>query len=242
MTINFELNSPLKPTWRRYVNIFINNFNMSIYRALEYEALSRLEFSGRILDFGGGENAHYLSSIKTWTLDGGYESVNISAEMKPTYLIALGDDLPVADNTFDMVISINTLEHVYNLNKVLKELVRVLRPGGRIVLAVPFLFRMHGCPDDYNRPTVSWWRETLPQYGVNDMEVTPLVWDILTTGLSVTERAGPFSSLRRILVPLYGLLYAQIRGRGTGDRYPQQIGEALSNAALGYVISGVKQK
>ena len=43
------------------------------------------------------------------------------------------------------------------------------------------------------------------------------------------------------MVPLYGLLYALVRGWGSGERYPRPTGEALANIALGYVITGVKQ-
>ncbi|MBK5283735.1 MAG: class I SAM-dependent methyltransferase [Nitrospiraceae bacterium] len=231
---------PQKPTWQRYKNFFLRKSDISIYRALEYEALSKVQFSGRILDFGGGARSHYLSALKSWMRDGVYESANISADMEPTYLIVPGADLPVATGTFDMVLSMNTLEHVYDLEGTLRELIRVLKPGGRVVLAVPFLFRVHGCPDDYNRPTASWWQKTLPRFGMHEMTITPLVWDVLTTGLSVTEGAGPFSKLRRVVVPLYGLLYALVRARGSGERYPRPIGESLANVALGYVITGVK--
>jgi SAM-dependent methyltransferase len=235
------LNMPLKPTWGRYKELFLRNSSISIYRAMEYEALSHLRYSGRILDFGGGETAHYAPAMKSWISDGTYESVNITASMQPTYLLAPNEAIPIASNTFDMVVSINTLEHVFHLEEVLKELIRVLNTGGQIVFAVPFLFRVHGCPDDYNRPTASWWKETLTQLGIHELEITPLVWDVMTTGLSVTEGAGPFSKLRRWLVPLYGLLYAQVRGRGPGKNYPAQVGEALANVALGYVITGKKQ-
>lgn len=241
MSFKTYVNMPLKPTWRRYVKIFLRNSKISIYRALEYEALSQIPFSGRILDFGGGKRAHYITALKSWMRDGVYESVNISAEMEPTYLIASRDDLPVVTGTVDMVLSVNTLEHVYDLKDALRELIRVLKPGGRLVLAVPFLFRMHGCPDDYNRPTASWWQETLPRLGVHDLSITPLVWDVMTTGLSITEGAVPFSKLRRFLVPLYGLFYAQVRARSSGKYYPRPIGESLANVALGYVITGAKQ-
>lgn len=235
------LQSPLKPTWKRYLEIFITNSDISIYRSMEYEALSNVSYGGRVLDFGGGEKAHYAPDLKSWMAGGVYESANISAAMEPTYLVTPGEPLPVAENKFDMVVSVNTLEHVYELDEALQEIMRVLKPGGRIVLAVPFLFRVHGCPDDYNRPTASWWRETLSRLGVKNLRITPLVWDVMTTGLSVTEGAGPFKKLRRILVPLYGLLYGWIRARGPGKYYPAQTGEALANLALGYVITGEKQ-
>lgn len=231
---------PLKPTWRRYIEIFFRNSNISIYRSLEYEELSRIDYSGCILDFGGGSKAHYLSQLRSWIGSGKYESVNIAASMEPTYLIRPGDSIPVEVGSFDMVLSVNTLEHVLDLDNVLSELVRVLKPGGQLVLAVPFLYRIHGCPDDYNRPTASWWGETLPKYGIRDLKIRPLVWDVMTSGLSITEGAGPFSRLRKKLVPLYGLLYAAIKSRIPGERYPENIGNMLANVALGYVITGVK--
>lgn len=47
------------------------------------------------------------------------------------------EDLPYKTNTFDLVVSSFTLEHVQNLEKVLKESVRVLKPGGYLYFTVP---------------------------------------------------------------------------------------------------------
>jgi SAM-dependent methyltransferase len=45
--------------------------------------------------------------------------------------------LPVSDATFDLVVSFETLEHVPNARAMLRELRRVLRPGGQLVLSTP---------------------------------------------------------------------------------------------------------
>lgn len=193
--LDAALKMPLKPSWRRYRHLFLGGSEISIYRALEYEALARKCYTGRTLDFGGGERAHYAGVLKSWIRSGVYESANISAEMEPTYLVRPGEGLPVPDGSFDTVVTINTLEHIYDLQGTLHELVRVLRPGGRLILAVPFLYRVHGCPDDYNRPTASWWAEYLPGIGIGNLRITPLVWDVMTSGLSITEGAGPFKRL-----------------------------------------------
>lgn len=231
---------PLKPSWERYFNIFFKKSDISIYRSLEYDELSRINFSGRILDFGGGNKAHYLDHLRIWMNSGKYESVNIAETMEPTYLIQPDEGLPINEATYDMVLSVNTLEHVYELDATLSELSRVLKKDGQIVLAVPYLYRIHGCPDDYNRPTASWWFKTLPKYGIKDINIRPLVWDVLTSGLSVTEGALPFNKLRKLLVPLYGLFYAAVKADKNDDRYPENIGSALANVALGYVITGSK--
>lgn len=237
--LKYSLLSPLKPTWRRYLRIFWRNSRISIFRSMEYEALSRQEYRGRVLDFGGGRRAQYHDQLQSWLVDGTYESANIDPAMEPTYLVTPDGRLPVESGTFDMVVSINTLEHVYGIEQALDELVRVVKPGGRLMLAVPFLYRVHGCPDDFNRPTASWWRETLSRKGIVELEVLPMVWDGLTSGIAVIDGIPPFSRLRRLLVPLLGLVYARFRGGGNGERYPDNVGESLSYLALGYVLTAV---
>jgi SAM-dependent methyltransferase len=53
------------------------------------------------------------------------------------------------------VICVDTLEHVFEARRGVDEMLRVLAPGGVIVLSAPFDFRIHGYPDDYWRFTPS---------------------------------------------------------------------------------------
>lgn len=48
-----------------------------------------------------------------------------------------GEKLPFKDNSFDLVVSFYTLEHVQNVGKVILESTRVLKPGGYIFFEVP---------------------------------------------------------------------------------------------------------
>jgi ubiquinone/menaquinone biosynthesis C-methylase UbiE len=43
--------------------------------------------------------------------------------------------LPWADRSFNAVVSMNAMHHIKNLRPVLKEMLRVLKPGGKLVLA-----------------------------------------------------------------------------------------------------------
>ena len=62
-------------------------------------------------------------------------------------LVEPDEPLPFADNEFDLVTCIETLEHVRDVQLALSEIRRVLRPGGRLALTTPassrwrFLFR-----------------------------------------------------------------------------------------------------
>jgi len=60
---------------------------------------------------------------------------------------AAGERLPFDDHTFDLILSHEVLEHVQDDQMAVREMVRVLRPGGRIALFVPnrgYPFETHG--------------------------------------------------------------------------------------------------
>jgi len=59
----------------------------------------------------------------------------------------------VETERFDTIICTQVLEHVPNPFEALAELHRILRPGGRLLLTVPFLNNYHMEPDDYWRFT-----------------------------------------------------------------------------------------
>jgi SAM-dependent methyltransferase len=63
--------------------------------------------------------------------------------------------LPFRDGTIDGILCEMVLEHVPDPAGALGECRRVLRPGGRIYIALPFLWPYHASPHDYRRWTVS---------------------------------------------------------------------------------------
>ncbi len=62
--------------------------------------------------------------------------------------------LPFADATFDVVCCDQVLEHVTDPYGVVRELIRVTKPGGEIFVGVPFLYPYHPSPKDYSRWTL----------------------------------------------------------------------------------------
>lgn len=64
-----------------------------------------------------------------------------------------GHYLPFVDEAFDGVYMLAVLEHVCNPFAVTQEVARVLKPGGFVLVAAPFIYPLHGAPSDYFRFT-----------------------------------------------------------------------------------------
>lgn len=65
----------------------------------------------------------------------------------PNTLGGAGEFLPFSNDSFDMVLSHEVLEHVQDDRKAIQEIIRILKPGGRLILFVPnrgYPFETHG--------------------------------------------------------------------------------------------------
>src|SRR6185503_10683101 len=62
--------------------------------------------------------------------------------------LAAGEQLPYEDGTFDLVTAFDVVEHMDDDRAGLKEMRRVLRPGGRALLFVPAFMFLWGLQDD----------------------------------------------------------------------------------------------
>jgi SAM-dependent methyltransferase len=70
-------------------------------------------------------------------------------------VVALAERLPLADSSCDGIVLEAVLEHVSDADTTLAEARRVLTPGGRVYVDVPFMQGYHEAPDDYRRFTRS---------------------------------------------------------------------------------------
>lgn len=54
---------------------------------------------------------------------------------------------------YDVILAISVLEHVYDFRRAISNMYNALRPGGHLVLSVPFFYPLHDLPGDYWRFT-----------------------------------------------------------------------------------------
>lgn len=122
--------------------------------ARRYSELLAMHARGRLLDLGCG----------TVPLYGMYkdvvqETICVDWQHSPhgnTFvdLIAdLNNPLPLDDGSFDTVLLTDVLEHVAEPLALLRQINRLLRPGGNLIAGVPFFYWVHEHPHDYFRYT-----------------------------------------------------------------------------------------
>ena len=111
-----------------------------------------LQAGMRVLDAGCGSGRHLCESFRTPGVEVAGVDLNradlgkakgflslMAREQKGRWLVAQADvtKLPFADGSFDVVICSEVLEHIKDNRTAVAELVRVLKPGGDLVVTVP---------------------------------------------------------------------------------------------------------
>lgn len=112
--------------------------------------LPALEGKGVILELGaaGDYYQRFVTAGQTYQTSNLDPNIGCDIQLDMTSM-----DLP--DNSVDALVSVFALEHLYDYEAVFSEQLRVLKPGGRLLLVSPFMYYYHAAPDDYFRFTSS---------------------------------------------------------------------------------------
>jgi SAM-dependent methyltransferase len=160
----------------------------SLLRLAEHRALAHVTLNGAVLDLGGDTNSEYLSFIQ-----GSFTPtrVNFDPKTKPDIMHDLEQPLPVSNATYDGAVLFNVLEHIFEYRALLEESIRVLKPGGTILIVVPFLFPVHPSPDDFHRFTGSTLRKELERLGMQEIVIVPLGGGVWSARYLMLDRLLP---------------------------------------------------
>lgn len=140
--------------------------------------------SGIVLEIGAGGN-HLKNIYKKYSDE--WISSDYDSRSKTIDLRADGQCLPIKDNCIDTVISIDVLEHIPEPEKAIKEIYRVLKPNGIVILSTPFFFWLHEEPFDFHRFSKYGLKNDFEKNGFNVIEIEAIsgVFTILGILISI---------------------------------------------------------
>lgn len=159
----------LLPKWvRDRLNVHL----LETDRLLEI-ARAALPDGALVLDAGSGEGQYrpHLAHTRLIGVDlavgdtqWDYSTIDAQADLQR---------LPFPDDTFDAAICFQVLEHVNEPARVIGEIGRTLRPGGRLYLSAPMAWHQHQKPHDFFRYTSYGFTYLIENSGMRVVEMRP---------------------------------------------------------------------
>lgn len=126
---------------------------------------------GDLLDIGCG-NKPYETLFKTKANN--YVGCDIvQSSLNKVDVICDALSLPFGDSKFDTAFSTQVIEHVNNPSKMIKEIYRVLKPGGSLIMTGPFVWELHEEPHDYFRFTKYGFTKLLKDFNFEVVLIVP---------------------------------------------------------------------
>jgi SAM-dependent methyltransferase len=161
------------------LGLFINPFYFARKGLYENMATLADKVTGKILDVGCGQkpyeklfrSSHYIG-LEIDSLD--------NRQNKKADFFYDGNTFPFQDSEFDGIIVNEVFEHVFNPSEFLREINRVLKPEGLLLMTVPFCWDEHGQPYDYARYSSFGLIATVEKQGFKVIEARKSMNDIRT--------------------------------------------------------------
>jgi len=127
--------------------------NNTLLRVLQIYKCLNINLDGLTLEFGAINNKNKTFS----NFFRGYRKLHCTNIVPNKKLNIFHSDLTkklkISNNQYKNIIIFNVLEHLPKYDLAFSETYRILKKGGRLVGSVPFLYQIHGAPNDYHRFT-----------------------------------------------------------------------------------------
>ena len=200
------------------------------WRRCLYKKIAGLSLEGRVLDLGGSRKSGYHELIS-----GSHEIVvvNLDAVCGSDESFDLEKPFPIGVGSYDAVLAMNVLEHIFDHRLFLAEAFRVLKSGGKAVIGVPFFMNVHPSPHDYWRYTEEALSELLKDAGFKDVKIEPVGSGPFTASAQLLSIALPVAPVR-VVMELAARMLDAVLGLFVGKQVLQK------RYPLGYYVQATK--
>lgn len=193
-----------------------NHLNRKSYNWLVYNIGDKFlnqfrdNFRGDLYDLGCGEMPYrewFLRYVDSYT---GVDWSGTLHELKANIVADLNEPLPIEPEVADTVVSLSVMEHLREPQTMLNEAYRILKPGGVMVMQVPFMWWVHEAPYDFYRFTRYGLQYMFQKAGFDDVHVTPqtgfwVMWIIKFNYQSTRLICGPWLVRKLVALLMHGI-------------------------------------
>jgi len=122
---------------------------MNSYKKFIDEKIAIIAKEKEILDIGGGKKfSKWLKKYKNLFLNSNYKTLDVDESTNPD-IVADIHNIPLENESVDAIICASVLEHVENPFLAVKEMYRILKPGGKLFVYVPSIYPYHSKKGHY---------------------------------------------------------------------------------------------
>ena len=189
----------------------------SLLRATLNYRLKKEFLEGHILDLGSGGDDRYSSYIPR-SKDSTYSLFDVKQGEK--HVDFETDTLPYETASYQTVLLLNVLEHIFNYGHLLEETRRIKKNDGMLIGYVPFLHWYHKDPHDYFRYTHESLEKILHNAGYTEVTIEKIYRGPYNTAFQMIHPTLPVFVRPFIFTPLYlcDVLFKTLRPN-SGERY-----------------------
>lgn len=161
------------------LKLSIHNLESFIIRKEIFNAISSVfpSFKGKVLDCGCGSMPYkelVLSNLNVTDYIGLDIESGLNYDLVKADFLWDGVVMPFENESFDVVLSTEVLEHVPDPYIYMAEVRRVLKPGGVFFFTVPFMMSLHEVPHDYYRYTPFALELIFKKAGFESIKIKPM--------------------------------------------------------------------
>lgn len=166
-------------------------------------------------------------------LGGIYTGVDFSQNSQNTVqVLASITEVPLPDNSFDVILCTEVLEHVPDTYRAFQEMARLIKTGGHIIITSPFSYPLHEEPYDFVRLTPYQVQEAAKKSNLeilsleksgNEVEVMATVWDNMWSWMRIANRTSHDPMARKAL-----RVFIRLLGNSVGFAGSALLGQLLS--------------
>ncbi len=172
---------------KNFIYIMVNTFKKkSLNRILQEIYAKKIPASGKIVEFGAerGSSKNFVNFVILKDVSEILFSDKFPKQDK-TIKQDLENTLSFESETFDNILIFNVLEHVYDVKNAFSEINRCLKKNSTIIGSTPFIHRIHGAPDDFNRYTKQFIEKILLETNYKNIKVENIGFGPFTAAYTI---------------------------------------------------------